>query len=173
MAGPTSKHTSWPVSTKTTTSRRRNRIRGRQDPPTIGTAGRGSRSGRAASPPHPRHRAPVLPRSGSASPSATATHFMRRPHLTRASHQDCRCAPLARDSYRPLRPPPHSWMIHKHHSSISPSDSFARTEATGREIRSWSAMERPTKEEAIWELAIETAARRADGLRGGWLEAEP
>jgi hypothetical protein len=71
------------------------------------------------------------------------------------------------------RPPPHSWMIHKHHSSISPSDSFARTEATGREIRSWSAMERPAKEEAIWELAIETAARRADGLRGGWLKAEP
>ena len=64
-------------------------------------------------------------------------------------------------------------MIHKHHSSISPSDSFAQTEATGREIRSWSAMERPAKEEAIWELAIETAARRADGLRGGWLEAEP
>jgi hypothetical protein len=34
-------------------------------------------------------------------------------------------------------------------------------------------MERPVKEEAIWELAIETAARRADGLHGGWLAAEP
>jgi hypothetical protein len=36
---------SWLVSTKTTTSRRRNRIRGRQDPPMIGMAGRGSQSG--------------------------------------------------------------------------------------------------------------------------------
>jgi hypothetical protein len=33
-------------------------------------------------------------------------------------------------------------------------------------------MERPTKEEAIWELAIETAARRTNRLRGGWLEAK-
>jgi hypothetical protein len=34
-------------------------------------------------------------------------------------------------------------------------------------------MERPAKEEAIWELAIETAGCCADGLREGWLEAEP
>jgi hypothetical protein len=34
-------------------------------------------------------------------------------------------------------------------------------------------MERPAKKEAIWELAIETATCHVDGLRGGWLEAEP